>query len=66
MLGGLDIGSTSDLTSLALLFPNADGSYEALWWHWVPEAQLTERERRGDLIYIEARQRGALQVTAGR
>lgn len=62
---GLDIGSTSDLTSLSLLFPNTDGSYDALWWNWVPEDTAKDREKRGDVAYLEFIQRGILRTTPG-
>lgn len=38
--GGLDLGSTSDLTALAWLFPEDDGGFSALWRLWTPEASL--------------------------
>lgn len=62
---GLDLGATSDLTSLCLLFPEDDGTYKALWFNWVPEETAKKRERRGDPVYIEARQRGELLTTEG-
>ena len=63
--GGLDLGSTSDLTSLCLAFPNEDGSVEALWWNWVPEATAEKRSQKGDVVYLEALQCGELRTTAG-
>ena len=63
--GGLDLGSTSDLTSLCLLFPEDDGSYQALWWHWVPEVTAKKRENKGDVAYLDFVQRGYLLTTPG-
>lgn len=46
--GGLDLGSTSDMTALAWLFPRpADvGGYDVLWRVWVPEDTLPELDKR--------------------
>jgi phage terminase large subunit-like protein len=62
---GLDLGATSDLTSLCLLFPDADGSCQALWYNWVPEITAKKRAQRGDPIYLEALERGELSFTEG-
>lgn len=44
--GGLDLGSTSDLTSLCWLFPDGQGGYDAVWRYWAPEASLPDLDRR--------------------
>jgi phage terminase large subunit-like protein len=44
--GGLDLGSTSDLTSLCWLFPDIHGGYDAMWRYWAPEASLPDLNRR--------------------
>lgn len=62
---GLDLGATSDLTSLCLLFPDDDGSYQALWYNWVPEETAKKRAQRGDPVYLEALARGELETTEG-
>lgn len=62
---GLDLGATSDLTSLCLLFPEEDGSYQALWYNWVPEETAKKRAQRGDPVYLEALARGELETTEG-
>lgn len=62
---GLDLGATSDLTSLCLLFPEDDGSYQALWYNWVPEETAKKRQQRGDPVYMEALARGELETTEG-
>jgi len=43
--GGLDLGSTSDLTSLCWVFPRAPG-HDVLWRFWVPEARIQDLDRR--------------------
>jgi phage terminase large subunit-like protein len=44
--GGLDLASTSDLTALAWLFPNEDGTYDALWRLWTPEENVPALDKR--------------------
>lgn len=43
--GGLDLGSTSDLTSLCWIFP-AEQGYDVLWRYWAPEASLEALDKR--------------------
>lgn len=62
---GLDLGATSDLTSLCLLFPDDDGSYQVLWWNWVPELTARKRANKGDVAYLDFITRGALLTTPG-
>lgn len=62
---GLDLGATSDLTSLCLLFPEGDDVYQALWYNWVPEETAKKRARSGDPVYLEALERGELETTEG-
>lgn len=49
-LGGLDLGSTADLTALALLFKDEDG-YTVLPSFWVPRESARKRERRDRVPY---------------
>ncbi|MGV0793031.1 terminase large subunit [Mycolicibacterium sp. XJ1819] len=44
--GGLDLGSTSDLTALLWVFPNEDGSFDVLARHWAPEDSLPDLDAR--------------------
>jgi len=62
---GLDLGSTSDLTSLCLEFPEDDGSWQALFWNWVPEVTARKRANKGDTAYLDFIQRGYLLTTPG-
>lgn len=43
--GGLDLGSTSDLTSLCWIFP-AEQGFDLVWRYWAPEASLPNLDRR--------------------
>ncbi|MBL1219126.1 MAG: terminase large subunit [Planctomycetes bacterium] len=78
---GLDLGSTSDLTSLCLLFPiggvdkaedgNDDDSdaevegYRALWWFWVPRENAEVRERRDRVPYLTWANQDYIELTPG-
>lgn len=45
--GGIDLGSVSDITALAWLFPDADrGGYDVLLRFWTPEASLADLDKR--------------------
>lgn len=63
---GLDLGATSDLTSLTLVFPpSEEHPYQALFYSWVPEETARKRERRGDIVYMNALAAGELKTTEG-
>ena len=62
--GGLDLGNVADLTALCWLFP-ADVGYDAVWRFWLPEAVVTDLDRRtagGLSTWIRA---GLVTVTPG-
>ena len=50
---GLDLSSTSDLTTLVLVFPPEDGGgvYTVLPFFWLPEDTLSLRVRRDHVMY---------------
>jgi len=62
---GLDLGATSDLTSLCLLFPRGDEGFDALWWHWLPRERALERDRKDRLPFMTWAQEGWLELTEG-
>ncbi|MFC5992939.1 terminase large subunit [Pseudonocardia hispaniensis] len=62
--GGLDLGSTSDLTSLCWLFP-ADEGYDAVWRFWAPEESLPELDKRTANNASAWRKAGWLRLTSG-
>ncbi len=62
--GGLDLGSTTDLTSLCLYFPH-DGS--VLCWCWLPaEPSLFDREKKDKAPYATWRRQGFIETFPGR
>lgn len=65
--GGIDLGSTSDLTALCWLFPRQGDSngYEAVWRFWTPEDNMPELDRRTAGEATVWRREGWLQTTPG-
>jgi phage terminase large subunit-like protein len=62
--GGLDLASKSDLTALALWFPNDDGSWDLYFDVWAPQAKIDERA--GDRVpYPQWVEDGWLHATPG-
>jgi len=65
--GGLDLGSTTDLTSFVLLFePTAiDPHWRQKSWFWLPADNLAEKERKDGVHYGAWRAAGYLETTPG-
>lgn len=63
--GGLDLSSTIDLSSLCLIFPNEDGTYDVIWRTWTPAATMAERARHDSVDYDEWARAGWLSTTPG-
>jgi phage terminase large subunit-like protein len=66
--GGLDLSSTQDLTSLALVFPDDDDppAYDVLVWFWTAGDTIRERGDRDRVPYALWRDQGFLEATPGR
>lgn len=66
--GGLDLSSTTDLTSFCLLFApsKADPQWRQLNWFWLPEEALGDKERQDRVPYFEWRTAGWLTTTPGK
>lgn len=64
---GLDLSSTSDLTTIVLVFPPRDDDepYTILPFFWLPEDQLKLRVRRDHVMYDVWEKQGFLQTTEG-
>ena len=64
---GLDLSSTSDLTTLVLVFPpeDGDGVYTVLPFFWLPEDTLDLRVRRDHVMYDVWKKQGFIQTTEG-
>ena len=61
---GLDLASTSDLASYALVFATETG-FACLWRHFAPEAQLVPLDRRTGGMASVWTASGALELTEG-
>ena len=61
--GGLDLGSTRDLTAFALFWPE---SRVLKVWTWCPEETVSERERSDRAPYRLWAEQGYLALTPGR
>jgi phage terminase large subunit-like protein len=62
---GIDLGSTTDLTALALVFPSDDDSFDFLPFFWMPADNVRERERRDKVPYSEWVRKGLIEATPG-
>lgn len=61
--GGMDLAATQDLAAYALVFPQPDGSVQALWRHFCPAHRLQDLAgRTGGLANVWVA-RGELTVT---
>ncbi len=65
--GGLDLSSTTDLTSFCLVFPpeDEDEPYYMLPYFWVPEDTLELRVKRDHVPYDVWERQGFIQTTEG-
>jgi phage terminase large subunit-like protein len=65
--GGLDLSSTTDITSFVLVFPPLDDEdkYIILPYFWIPEDNLTLRVNRDHVPYDVWERQGFLQTTEG-
>lgn len=65
--GGLDLSSTTDITSFVLVFPplDEDDKYIILPYFWIPEDNLTLRVNRDHVPYDVWERQGFLQTTEG-
>jgi phage terminase large subunit-like protein len=65
--GGLDLSSTTDLTSFCLVFPpeNEEDRYYVLPYFWLPEETLPLRVNRDHVPYDVWERQGYIQTTEG-
>ena len=63
--GGLDLSSTTDITALALAFPDAGGGYDLLVRFWMPGHGLKDRCRRDGVSYDVWAAEGWITLTEG-
>lgn len=61
----LDVGATSDMCSLCLLYDREGGGYDALWWHWIPRKAARDYERKRQIPYQAWERDGWITVLPG-
>lgn len=61
--GGLDLGSTSDLTAFTLFWPDANASWT---WQWVPKERIRQRVEQDRVPYDAWEREGHIITTPGR
>ena len=61
----IDLGMTSDLCSLSLLFGDAVAGFKAIWWHWIPERAAVEYEESKGLPFRRWQEEGLITITPG-
>lgn len=61
---GLDMGSTTDLTSAVCYFPQDGGA--VIPYFWVPRDRLDERERTDKVPYFHWHRKGLIEAPEGR
>jgi len=62
--GGLDLGAVSDLSALALIFPDG-GDVDVLMWFWCPREGIERRSRTDRVPYDEWARVGLIKATEG-
>jgi phage terminase large subunit-like protein len=63
---GMDLSSTTDLTSVVLVFPPADGKpWRTLFRCWIPEERMAEREKRDHVPFSGWVRAGLVTATSG-
>jgi len=62
--GGLDLGSTSDLTAFVLVFPAENGYFDVVTRFWLPEDAIEPRTQEGTHYDVWVRD-GYIQATPG-
>lgn len=65
--GGLDLSTTTDLTAFVLLFPPQPGldTWVAIFWAWLPEDGIEEKEQRDGVSYRDWVRAGFLDLCPG-
>lgn len=63
--GGLDLGSTRDLSCLTLVFPDDDGGFDVVPFFFVPGDNLLEREDVDRVPYWTWNREGFIEATPG-
>ena len=63
--GGLDLGSTSDITSFVMVFPAEDDYIDVVSRFWIPEDNMLIRTRDAGVHYQKWVEQGYIEATPG-
>ena len=61
----IDLGMTSDMCSLCLLYGNSAEGFRAIWWHWIPRAKALHYEEAKEIPYELWEREGWVKITPG-
>jgi phage terminase large subunit-like protein len=62
---GVDLSMTTDLTSVAFVFPRDDDEYDVLPFFWMPDSDIKKRETRDGVPYRKWAEQGFLELSPG-
>lgn len=62
---GVDLSMTTDLSSLVFLFPSEDGTFDALPFFWLPDANIRKLERTLGVPLQAWAEKGFLELCPG-
>ena len=61
----IDLGMTSDMCSLCLLYGNSAEGFRAIWWHWIPRKAALEYQETKQIPYELWAEGGWVKITEG-
>ncbi len=64
-VGGVDLSSTTDLTSATILVPKLGGKFLCHQMYWMPQATFENTEHSKQVVYQAWIERGLLELTPG-
>ena len=64
-VGGVDLSSTTDLTSETILIPENEGKFLCHQMYWMPQVTFEEADRSKKMVYQAWIERGLLELTPG-
>jgi phage terminase large subunit-like protein len=62
---GLDLASTMDVSALALIFPEEDGTYKVVPHFWIPEKSKSDRAHQDRQQVLNWASKGVIEATSG-
>lgn len=62
---GADLSSVNDISAICAVFPDDDGTVQAIWKYYLPEDDIEERARRDRVPYEEWAKEGYITLTPG-